>query len=309
LRQYGVGTLAEQLPGRFKVIRLTIVQPKLAARGMEPIRTHVESVEDFLRIEIPALIAEGAATDKPDAPFVPGDVQCKHCRARNNCAARANAGMSAMGLFSSVPGPSVPDNIPSPVPVLDVVQQAANRDPNAMSNEQLRTILEAAPLVRQLIDGAEEEAEKRMKAGQSIAGLKLVNGRGSRKWAFDEEQMAGKLVGMGIPKGSIYLTSLVSPAQAEKLTWEKRDGSKVQLSDKQLKRLNDEYIVKLAGRLTVVSAADPRPAATTDVSALFKPVDAVIPPVPDPDTLKHRQECIANATPPTSGDEIPDWMK
>lgn len=349
LRQYGVGALAEQLPGRFTTIRLTIVQPKLAAKGLPVVSTWVEGVEDFLRVEIPALIAEGAATDKPDAPFVPGDVQCKYCRARNNCQARANAGMAALSLsFPPVQelatvvasGPAIDrpvlaeQAVRSAVP--DLASLAAQRDPNTMSNEQLRQILEAAPLIRQVIEGAEDEAEKRMKSGVAIDGLKLVNGRGSRAWAFPEEEMAGKLTSMGIPKGEIYITKLVSPAQAEKLTWTKRDGTKVTLTEKQLKRLESEYIVKMAGKLTVVSAADPRPAVTTDASSLFQPVtphghapggaplSADGKPILNPmicascggagfllNTTTPCPQCTRPepAPQPTSGDAIPDWMK
>ena len=39
-----------------------------------------------------------------------------------------------------------------------------------------------------------------------------------------EEEMADKLVKMGIPKTAIFETKLITPAKAEKLTWEKRDG-------------------------------------------------------------------------------------
>ena len=90
-----------------------------------------------------------------------------------------------------------------------------------MSNEQLAKVLEAAPLVRQMIKVAEEEAMNRMKQGVTIPGFKAVNGNGSRHWAFPEDEMAAKLIGMGIPKSAVYKTELVSPAQAEKLTWEK----------------------------------------------------------------------------------------
>jgi hypothetical protein len=113
-----------------------------------------------------------------------------------------------------------------------------------------------------------------MEAGQSIPGLKLVNGRGSRAWVLPEEQIAEKLVKMGIPKGAIYETKLVSPAKAEKLTWEKRDGTKVSLTDRQLKTMEKEYVAKLAGKLTVVSESDSRPAVITNAAPMFSAVEA-----------------------------------
>ena len=158
--------------------------------------------------------------------------------------------------------------------VLDVAQQSADKDPATMSDDQIRQIMEAAPLMRQLLEAVEKEALNRMQSGKTITGLKLVNGRGSRAWALPEEEMAEKLVKMGIPKTAIYETKLVSPAKAEKLTWEKRDGTKVSLTDRQLKRMEQEYVVKMAGKLTVVPESDSRPAVITNAAPMFSAVEA-----------------------------------
>ena len=157
---------------------------------------------------------------------------------------------------------------------LDVAQQSADKDPSTMSDDQIRQILEAAPLMRQLLEGVEKEAQRRLEAGLPVPGFKLVNGRGSRAWVLPEAEMAEKLVKMGIPKGSVYITKLVSPAQAEKLTWEKRDGTKVSLTERQLKRMEQEYVTKLAGKLTVVPESDSRPAVTLNAAPLFSAVEA-----------------------------------
>jgi len=157
---------------------------------------------------------------------------------------------------------------------LDVAQQSADKDPSAMDDAQIAQIMEAAPLMRQLLEGVEKEALRRMQAGQVIPGLKLVNGRGSRAWALPEEEMAEKLVKMGIPKGAVYETKLVTPAKAEKLTWSKRDGTEVQLTERQLKRMEQEYVVKMAGKLTVAHESDSRPAVVTNAAPLFSAVEA-----------------------------------
>ena len=158
---------------------------------------------------------------------------------------------------------------------LDVAQQSADKDPTTMDDAQLRQIMEAAPLMRQLLDGVEKESLRRLKAGQAIPGLKLVHGRGSRAWALPEEQMAEKLVKMGIPKTAVYETKLVSPAKAEKLVWKKRDGTEVQLTDRQLKTMETEYVTKLAGALTVVPESDGRPAVVLNVAPLFGAVETL----------------------------------
>jgi hypothetical protein len=266
LEQYAYGVLAElKLPVNgaypFDHVRMTIVQPKLALKGMTPI-TSSEVPTRHLINNMGTIIAQAAATDKPDAPLVPGDSQCKFCRAKGSCAALASNVMKEVGVMFQ-PVTQLPD----------VAQQSANKDPSTMDMSQIAQIMEAAPLMRQLLEAVEKEALRRMEAGQVIPGLKLVNGRGSRAWALPEEEMADKLVKMGIPKTAVYETKLVSPAKAEKLTWEKRDGTKVSLTDRQLKRMEQEYVVKMAGKLTVVPESDERKAVTLNAAPLFSAVE------------------------------------
>lgn len=163
--------------------------------------------------------------------------------------------------------------------VLDVAQQSADKDPTTMDNAQLTQIMEAAPLMRQLLEAVEKEALRRMKAGQSVPGLKLVNGRGSRAWSLTEDEIAQKLIKMGVPKGNVYETKLVSPAKAEKLTWSKTVGGEVvtkQLSERQLKTMETEYVTKLAGSLTVVPESDSRVAVVLNAAPMFSAVEAPV---------------------------------
>jgi hypothetical protein len=268
LEQYAYGVLAGyKLPVNgdypFKTVRMTIIQPKLALRGMAPITSHDVSVHDLLA-NMGTIISQAAATDKPDAPLVPGESQCKFCRAKGSCSALANNVMKEVGIMFQ----------PVVTQTLDVAQQSADKDPSTMDDAQIAQIMEAAPLMRQLLEGVEAEALRRLQAGQTIPGIKLVNGRGSRAWALPEAEMAEKLVKMGIPKTAVYETKLVSPAKAEKLTWEKKDGTKVTLTDRQLKRMEQEYVVKMAGKLTVVPESDSRPAVITNAAPLFSAVEA-----------------------------------
>ena len=267
LEQYAYGVLASfKLPVNgdypFKTIRMTIIQPKLALRGMPAISSHDVSVRDLLA-NMGTIIVQAAATDAPDAPLVPGDSQCKFCRAKGSCSALANNVMKEVGIMFQ----------PVVTQSLDVAQQSADKDPSTMDDAQIAQIMEAAPLMRQLLEGVEAEALRRMQAGQTIPGLKLVNGRGSRAWALPEAEMAEKLVKMGIPKSAVYETKLVSPAKAEKLTWEKRDGTKVTLTERQLKRMDQEYVAKMAGKLTVAPESDSRPAVIMNAAPLFSAVE------------------------------------
>jgi hypothetical protein len=268
LEQYAYGVLAGyKLPvnGAYPIeyVKMTIIQPKLALRGMPAITSHTVTVRSLLD-NAGTIIVQAAATDKPDAPLVPGESQCKFCRAKGSCNALASNVMKEVGIMFQ----------PVVTQTLDVAQQSADKDPSTMDDAQIAQIMEAAPLMRQLLEGVEKEALRRLEMGQVISGLKLVNGRGSRAWALPEDDMAEKLVKMGIPKGAIYETKLVTPAKAEKLTWEKKDGTKVALTDRQLKRMEQEYVVKLAGKLTVAPESDGRPAVITNAAPLFSAVEA-----------------------------------
>jgi hypothetical protein len=269
LEQYAYGVLAGyKLPVNaeypFKTIRMTIIQPKLALRGMPAITSHDVSVRDLLS-RMGIIVTQAAATDAPDAPLVPGESQCKFCRAKGSCSALASNVMKEVGIMFQ----------PVVSQTLDVAQQSADKDPSTMDDAQIRQIMEAAPLMRQLLEGVEKEALRRLEAGQTIPGLKLVNGRGSRAWALPEDKMAEKLVKMGIPKTAIYETKLVTPAKAEKLTWEKRDGTKVTLTERQLKTMETEYVVKMAGKLSVAPESDGRPAVVLNAAPLFSAVESL----------------------------------
>lgn len=268
LEQYAYGVLAGyKLPvnGAFPFSRviMTIVQPKLALKGMKPITSHEVTVKSLMD-NIGTIVLQAAATDKPDAPLVPGESQCKFCRAKGSCAALAGNVMKEVGIMFQ----------PVVTETLDVAQQSADKDPAQMDDAQIRQIMEAAPLMRQLLEAVEKEAMRRMESGISIPGLKLVHGRGSRAWALPEEEMAEKLIKMGIPKSAVYETKLVTPAKAEKLTWEKRDGTKVSLTDRQLKRMDQEYVSKLAGKLTVAPESDGRQAVIMNAAPMFSAVEA-----------------------------------
>lgn len=257
LLAYALGHLAGyKLPvnGAYPIkhMVLTIVQPKLSLKGLPPITSWEVSVESLLS-RIGGLVIKAKATDDPDAPLVPGEKQCRFCKAKGGCSAVNTHVMDAVGMFKSI----------------DIVQQAAVTEPTEMSNEKLREVIEAAPLLRQLLEASEAEALRRMQMGQTIPGLKVVNGRGSRAWAHPEDEMVTKLKKIGIPAGALYVTKLISPAQAEKLTWEKRDGTKMQVTDKMKLQMERELIVKLAGKPTVASESDPRPAVVMDASAMF----------------------------------------
>jgi len=258
LEQYAVGVIAQMLDkGQLAPIRvrLTIIQPKLRTKGMAGI-TYSDTTLGAIMQAKDKMIAEAAATEAADAPLVPGESQCKFCAHKGACSALAGKAMAASGIVFQN---------------LDVSKQAADKDPSKMTDAQIVEIMESAPLLRQMIEAVESEAQRRLDAGHTIAGLKLVNGRGARSWNVTEDEVAAKLKKMGVPKDMIYEAKLVSPAKAEKLSWKKGEET-VKLSDRQLKQVS-EFISTTVGKPVVALASDTRKAVTISTAAMFPAVD------------------------------------
>lgn len=256
---------------KYHTVRQTIIQPKLPTRGENGVVWIERPVDELLSL-ISLYRKAAEDSDKPDAPLVPGEKQCRFCKHAGACVALNSQTMASLGIAS---------------PNLDAAKQVADKDPLTMSGDQLRELIEAAPLIRQVLEAAEKEALRRLEGGERIAGLKLVRSRGSRQWAYSEDEMVEKLKKFGIPKDELWKTTLISPAQAEKVVWKKKDGTVKQLTERQLKTLHEEYVKKTEGKLTVAPESDERPAVSRDVSSMFGTVGEEVPAfLAVPDFLK-----------------------
>jgi hypothetical protein len=271
---YGLLSLSKHmLAGQMnlKTIRLTIIQPKLRFTGAEGISYTEYSLKELLEW-LPKIIDAAKATDDPNAPTVPGETQCKWCPARGSCMALLEKAMGENGIS---------------LDPIDMTDEVVKVDPTVLSNDRLRSLIQAIPLIETLIEAAEEEALRRFENGDKIEGLKVIRGRGSRTWAYPGDEIAEKLRKMGIPKDLVYKTTVLTPLQTESLKWKKKKGGEeveVRLSPRQVATLQKEYIKKNEGKLKVVSEeADGKAIDLTPLEAL----DPVLP------------EWLA----------IPDWMK
>ena len=253
----------EEIP--YKNIRITVIQPKLVLKGMDAVSYHEITIESLMAFK-DELVRYASETDDPDAPLVPGEAQCKWCDHKGACTAMVTKSLDDSGISFE-----------------DVSKQAADKEPTDMTDEQIKEIMEAAPLIKQMLEGVAAEAQRRLESGIQVSGLKMVRGRGTRKWSLDEEEMADKLKRMGLPKGVIYPTKLISPAQAKKVVWEKKDGTKKQLSERQIKTMETNYITQGEGKLTVALESDHREAVVVGAADMFAPVVPV--------------------------QDLPDWMK
>ena len=237
-------------------VKMTIIQPKLALKGLPAIDEWDIRTMDLLAIVLPQLIREATLTQVENASLVPGETQCRYCTAKTTCPALNQKIMDELGFAKS----------------MDIVESGAEKDPSTMNNQKLSEFMQAIPLVNVFVKAVEEEITTRLTAGEDIPGFKLIHGNGSRSWLEDEEKTAKKLIKMGIPKSDVYRKVLVTPAQAEKLRWTKKDGTSHSLSKVQIKRMNDDYIHKSIGNLKIAYASDPKPSAIVKADHMFEPV-------------------------------------
>jgi hypothetical protein len=237
----------------FDKVVMTIIQPKLLMQGADPVSSCEVSVDDMLN-KVAKFKLAASSTDDPAAPLIPGDNQCRWCAHKGACGTLVNHAFKETGvMFSDI----------------SVAKQAADKEPGDLTDDQIREVMEAAPLLRQMLQAVEEESLRRFNLGVSIPGLKAVRGRGSRAWSLFDDELEDKLKRMGVPKTAIYKSKIVSPAQVKKLTWEKKDGTIKQLSERQLDTLETNYITSKEGKITIVSESDRRTEVVLNAAPMF----------------------------------------
>lgn len=218
---YALGAYAENSwIGDIHTARISIVQPRL-----DHISEWEISIDALLRwAEWAKQRAEETAED--DAPRVPGEKQCRFCRAKASC-------QSLSDMTEAV--------ILSEFDDLDNMAKA-----NTLSDAQMRVALEAKPLIESWLSAIESLVKGRLSDGGTFGGYKLVEGRSNRRWV-NERDAETKLVEL-LDDKAFAPRKIISPAQAEKALGKKRASDVADL------------IVKPSGAPTLARETDPRPA-------------------------------------------------
>lgn len=203
---------------------MTIVQPRVShPDGV--IRSEVVTIEELLGFA-GDLMDAARATQKADAPLVPGS-HCKFCPAAGICPAqRDHVQALAQIEFAAVP-------------------LEAPRPPETLTDAELVSVLKLVPMLEDWASAVRAHAQGRLERGESLPGLKLVEGRSNRKWG-DEETAKQYFLADGLTLDEITQAKLKSPAQMEKVVGKKN--------------VPGDLIVKPAGKLHLVPDSDPRPA-------------------------------------------------
>lgn len=186
LGYYGLGALdlwpeGKPLP---EDIEIVVVQPR--AGGVKRRKVRIEELWE-LRDE---LLAAAKLAEQDDPPAEAGP-HCKFCLAAAECPTlRAYSLELARLEFGDDATP-----------------------PNAMDAVALAETLERAHVIEGWIKAVREEAMSRIQRDEKIPGWCIAPSRPVRKWT-DEKKVEKRLADLGV--NSIYVSTLVSPTQAEK---------------------------------------------------------------------------------------------
>ena len=227
---YALGAVEayEQL-GDFDDICMVIHQPRL-----NHVAEHWIRADDLMAFA--KKVSSGAeATRNDKAEPVPGEKQCKFCKAKSSCPA-----LQAI--------------------VDETTDEVATADDFAdLGDNALTVAMGRVELIEQWCKSVRAEVERRLTKGVAVPGYKLVEGRkGNRAWSDAKD--AQERLSAVLKRDEMYEEKFISPATAEKLLKKDPEGLK----------LLDELTHRPEGKLSVAPAADKRPEkATTAVADDF----------------------------------------
>lgn len=207
-------------------IHMAIIQPRL-----DNISEWECTLNDLLKFgqrvsERAALAAKGAGD------FCPGEKQCRFCRAKQRCRARADHNVRM--AFS-------PDK---------------GKMPPLITNEEVGRYLSEGEDVAKWLSDLKEWALAECLAGKQVPGWKAVEGRGSRDWT-DMDAAFEKLAKSGVTEEAmLWEKKPLTLAQVEKMVGKKDFQDAV-----------GEFVIKKPGKPALVKESDKREAITNRVTA------------------------------------------
>jgi hypothetical protein len=145
------------------------------------------------------VIAIYSGTAEPS--YTPSDKTCKFCRAKATCPALGKHVEETVGAEFEA------------IDAYDVSEQAIQ----PLTNDDLAAKMAAVDLIEDWCKAVRAEVERRLFAGQTVDGYKLVEGkRGHRKWG-SEADVENLFKSFRLRQDEMYDLSLISPTKAEKV--------------------------------------------------------------------------------------------
>lgn len=213
LGYYALGAL-DLWPKNISVddIEIIVVQPR--AGGVKRRKVTLTELYD-LRAE---LLFAAALSTEPQ-PLAEAGAHCKFCLAAPDCADLRKYSLELAQIeFGDEP-----------------VQ------PTSMDNQALSQTLDRATVLENWIKSVRHEAMERLRSQQKIPGWCIAPSRPVRRWT-DEKLAAQRLADLGLK--SIYVETLVSPAQAEKAVKSLEWDFETQIGDLVEKKSSGERLMR-----------------------------------------------------------------
>lgn len=215
---YALGALQayQGLVADFERVRMVISQPRIKKAASE-FDIPVEELETWGRST--ARSAVNTCRNASDLRGIngevlwsetflrPGEKQCKFCSAKAECpASRAEV---VGTVFEALPA--------SPDEFAELNPAPLSEDPHYDGADWLATCLSKVDLIEDWCKAIRAETERRLLAGESVPGYKLVQGKkGARQWE-SEEAAKEVLKSIRLRDDQVYDFSVKSPAQIAKL--------------------------------------------------------------------------------------------
>lgn len=232
---YALGAYLQYLlAGDFDFVTMVIVQPRLD--HIDEWTIDVATLLAFME-EVRAVIKRGGTA------LVPGEKQCRFCKAKATCPALAEfVSKEIFNDFESIDDPAL----------------LARRAPSVPAdNERLGIRMANLPMIQNWCTAVRAEAERRVLTGEKIIGsdglpFKIVEGKsGGRKWKADKlTEAEGLLVGQ-LGTRAYEPQEIISAAAAAKILDKKKTEATWAL-------FADLY-AKARGKPSIAAGSDPRP--------------------------------------------------
>lgn len=210
-----------------QTVLMTIIQPRL-----DHISTAEISKEDLLKWGEEEVKPKAALAFAGEGDFAAGE-HCRFCKVKASCRARAKENMALTRLDFKA-GPLLTDD------------------------EIVEVLLTVKELQKWAKDVETYAFTKAVKENKEWPGMKLVEGRSSRKYS-SETEVAQLLIKTGYPEETIYSKSLLSLTALEK-----------QLGKKKFEETVGHLIIKPPGNMQLVAESDKRQAVKNSAQIDFK---------------------------------------
>lgn len=240
LRMYAGGAL-QKFGMLYDVVdvQLVIIQPPLKVVDDETITV------DELRAFMDEVAIAAGRTQIGGAELVPGEKQCRFCRAKSTCPALRDEVLSVVTATATPGAFRNLDDEPAALPKT-VAAQIKTADDGEMLAAQMRSL----KLVEDWIKAVRAEVERRLFEGQPVPGFKVVQGKqGNRQWSDADAALAALKKVPTLKIDDVAPRAVVSPTAAEKLLkGDEKRWSKIA-----------PLITQAPGKPSVAPASDPRP--------------------------------------------------